>query len=251
MDALVIDAHAHCGVQECWPPQGFEDYRRSLGRSRIRGAVVFPPVPEIYDRHDAGFQDTPLWQARRRRANEYLTMLDPPDFQVFPYFFIWNDFAVDDINPRHCGIKWHRHADEPCYQYDDPDCRAAISEIRRRNLPVCLEEELANTARFILELAVGVRVVIPHLGLLNGGYDAIRSLGLWDNPDVFADTSLAPASVITDYVRRNGHQRLMFGSDFPFGDPVREMDKILNLPLSAEAKRDILYNNVSCLLGRN
>ena len=20
----------------------------------------------------------------------------------------------------HCGIKWHRHADEPVYRYDDP-----------------------------------------------------------------------------------------------------------------------------------
>lgn len=88
---------------------------------------------------------------------------------VISYFFIWNDFAVDQLKPQHRGIKWHRHSDEPVYHYDDPKCLKAIDEIRRRKMPVVLEEENKNTIRFIKEIAVGVRVIIPHLGLLNGG----------------------------------------------------------------------------------
>jgi uncharacterized protein len=250
MAGLVVDAHAHCGIQDRRPPQGFDDYRAQLRGSVIGGAVFFPPVIEIYDRHDPHFEDSPIWQERRRQANAYLALLNPADFLVFPYFFMWNDFAVQEIDQRHCGIKWHRHADEPRYRYDTPACRAAIDEIRRRNLPVCLEEELDHTVRFIQELAMGVRVIIPHLGLLNGGYDAIRARCLWERPGVYADTSLAPAGVIMDYIHTYGHQRLMFGSDFPFGDSVRELNKILHLPLADDVKQAILGDNVRRLLGK-
>ncbi len=42
--------------------------------------------------------------------------------------------------------------------------KRAIDEIKRRNMPVVLEEEFENTFIFINELAVGVKVIIPHLG---------------------------------------------------------------------------------------
>ena len=104
-------------------------------------------------------------------SNAYLLSLKPVELIVYPYFFIWNDFAVEQLSPAHCGIKWHRHADEPVYRYDDPRCRSALDEIRRRGLPVVLEEEFDQTVRFIRELADGITVVIPHLGMLNGGFD--------------------------------------------------------------------------------
>ena len=34
------------------------------------------------------------------------------------------------------------------------------------------------------ELAPEIRVIIPHLGGLNGGYKAIADYGLWDRPGV-------------------------------------------------------------------
>ena len=68
---------------------------------------------------------------------------------------LWNDFAVEQLDAAHCGIKWRRHEDEPVYHYEDPRRRAALAEIRRRNLPVVLEEEFENTVRFISEFPFG------------------------------------------------------------------------------------------------
>ena len=175
---------------------------------------------EIYDRHDPYFEDSPDWQAQRAASNQYLLNLRNRDFRVFPYFFIWNDFAVDQLDDHHCGIKWHRHADEPAYHYDDPACARALAEIRRRRLPVVFEEEFGNTLRFINEMATGIRVIIPHLGMLNGGYRAIAEAGLWANPRVYTDTSLAARHEIMDYIHRYGSGRIFFCSDFPFGDPA-------------------------------
>ncbi len=241
---MIIDAHVHCGIQDTVPPQGLQDYLNASSGSGITGAVMFPPVAEIYDRYDYNFEDTAYWQQRRQRGNEYLLFLDSKDFRVFPYLFIWNDFAVDQLTSQHKGIKWHRHDDEPEYHYVSELCAHAVEEIRRRDMPVVLEEELENTMRFIQEIAVGVKVIIPHLGGLNGGYQAIKENGLWDLPNVYADTALAATFEIKDYIKRYGVERLFFGSDFPFGDPKKELQKVLNLKLSEPEKERLVAGNI-------
>jgi uncharacterized protein len=248
MRFAIIDAHAHCGKQDLHPPQAFGDYYAEVKGSDILGVVMFPPVMEIYDRYDLHFEDDFEWQRRRQRANDYLLSLEGWGLAVFPFFFIWNDFAVDQLSDRHRGIKWHRHGDEPPYHYHDPRCKAAIEEIGRRNLPICLEEEWHHTLFFINELAPGVRIIIPHCGLLNGGFERFCRAGIWQRPNIFTDTALAPSQVIAEYVRNYGHARIMFGSDFPFGDPVSEYQKILKLDLSETEKEALLMGNVQRLL---
>ena len=73
------------------------------------------------------------------------------DLKVIPYFFIWNDFAVNQLKSQHKGIKWHRHPHEPVYRYDNPRCKEAIDEINRRNMPVVLEEEFENSMSIFME----------------------------------------------------------------------------------------------------
>ncbi|MFP4532034.1 MAG: amidohydrolase family protein [Desulfobacterales bacterium] len=243
-----IDAHAHCGIIDRYPPQSFEDYLAHVKSSPIEGVVMFSPVAEIYERDDPDFHDNMHWRNQREASNQYLLGLQDRELEVIPYFFIWNDFAVDQLTENHRGIKWHRHADEPEYNYDDPACHAAIDEIRRRNMPVVLEEELRNTIRFINELAAGVRVIIPHLGFLNGGYRAIEKAGLWENPWVYTDTSLAAPETILAYVNTYGHERIMFGSDFPFGHPPAELEKIRRLGFSEEVEQAINGGNLKKLL---
>lgn len=246
----VIDAHAHCGVIDRSMAQSFQDYRAQLAGTDICGAALFSPVLEIYDRYDANFTDTPAWQRCRRESNANLFSLEAPDLTVYPYFFVWNDFAVDQLTPAHCGIKWHRHAGEPAYCYDDPECRAALDEILYRKLPVVLEEELDNTVRFALDLAEGVTVIIPHLGFLNGGFHAIADAGLWERENVWADTALASREEIREYLRRYGHGRLLFGSDFPFGSPSAELEKVKSLELEAEVETAVLGGNFMRLQSR-
>ena len=244
----MIDAHAHCGRQDRFPPQDLSDYISRLDNSGIRAAIMFPPVAEIYDRYDPNFKDNEQWRRRRAESNEYLLGISSSQFEVYPFFFIWNDFAVDQLSEAHKGIKWHRHPDEPVYDYANPRCADAVSEIRRRNMPVVLEEEFENTLFFINELAKGARVIIPHLGMLNGGYELLRGKGIWEKPNIYADTALAPSGEIKDYVLRYGHERILFGSDFPFGDPASELNKVLRLNLPAEQRDAIIGRNAAKLL---
>jgi hypothetical protein len=245
----VIDAHAHCGVFDRSMPQSLEGYRKQVAGTDIVGAALFSPVLEIYDRDDSQFTDTAAWQRRRRLSNTYLLSLKSADLSVYPYFFIWNDFAVEQLSAAHCGIKWHRHAGEPIYHYDNPKCRAALNEIQRRKLPVVLEEEFDNTLHFVGELAEGITVIIPHLGLLNGGFGAIAEAGLWERENVWADTALASRDEIRGYLSRYGHRRLLFGSDFPFGSPSAELQKVRSLGLDREIEAAVLGGNFTRMQG--
>lgn len=244
----VVDSHAHCGIQDLTFDQSFLAYRSCVKESPITAVVMFPPVMEIYNRYDSGFKDTIAWQEKRTRANEYLLNIDDSALSVIPYFFIWNDFAVDQLTARHKGIKWHRHGDEPEYHYGSDACQAAIAEIKKRNMVVVLEEELKYTRLFIETLARDVRVIIPHLGGLNGGYGAVRDAGLWKNPNVYTDTALASSFEISDYMAAHGHERILFGSDFPFGNPESELNKIYRLDLEDHIQEAILRNNIKRLL---
>jgi len=245
----VVDAHAHCGVIDRSMPQSFEHYRQQVAGTDIGGVVLFSPVLEIYDRYDLEFSDTAAWRRSRQLSNTYLLSLKSSDLSVYPYFFIWNDFAVEQLTAGHYGIKWHRHAGEPIYRYDSPKCRAALNEIRRRNLPVVLEEEFDNTLRFVRELAGAIKVIIPHLGMLNGGFRAIAEAGLWEQENVWADTALASRDEIRAYLRRYGYHRLLFGSDFPFGSPSAELHKVRSLELEREVEAAVLGGNFTRLKG--
>jgi uncharacterized protein len=240
-DFTIIDSHLHTGVQHVnW---GWDHLRGLLLEAGITAAAPIAPVEDIYDRYDPQFVDTPAWQACRRRAHQYLLQLQDPEITTYPLFFVWNDFAWEDLGPEYVAIKWHRHLDEPVYHYDDPRCAEFLQVVRARQLPILLEESLENTLFFLEELAPDLPVIIPHLGGLNGGYVPLDRAGVWRRPQVYADTAVAALPEIKDYLRRFGAHRLLFGSDYPFSTPQTELDKIIGLDLPADQTRAILGDN--------
>ncbi|MDI6853676.1 MAG: amidohydrolase family protein [Deltaproteobacteria bacterium] len=250
MDRIVIDSHIHCGVQNVsW---GWEGIRPLLEEAGIRGAGLIPPVEDIYDRYDYNFTDTPAWQACRRAAHRYLRELNDPEIEISRYFFVWNDFAYEDLGSGYVAVKWHRHANEPEYHYDDPRCREFLEVVQKKGLPILLEETFANTLLFAEKLLPPqVPLIIPHLGGLNGGYAALERTGLFALPYVHADTALASRREIEDYLGRYGSGRLFFGSDYPFGHPAHELAKVTSLNLPSEQLQAVLADNFRrvCRLG--
>lgn len=247
-DLRIIDCHVHCGTQNVsWL---WEEVKPLLKAAGIREVGLIPPVEDIYDRYDPGFTDDARWQKCRRQAHRYLLELQDPDIAIHRYFFVWNDFAWEELRPEYVAIKWHRHGNEPEYHYQDPRCREFLEVVKARGLPILLEETFNNTLFFLEKLLpAGVPLIIPHLGGLNGGYQALSRAGVWGHPQVYADSALAGFGEIEDYLGRFGPMRLLFGSDYPFSYPYQELAKLLHLNLRAEEAQAILGGNFLRLCG--
>ena len=241
MDRFALDAHSHCGYTV-----PFEELSGEWSEGAIDGGVVFSPVEEIYDRYDPLFTDSDEYARSRSSVHGYLLNL-ARDARVYPYFFVWNDFAP--VPGGFVGIKWHRHPNEPVYAYDAPRCEERIEEICHRKLPIVFEEEFGNTVQFVRRINERTVVIIPHMGGLNGGYTRLKAAGLFESPSVWVDTALAGLREIEDFAHSYGTDRLLFGSDYPFGKPAHEKHKVVEL-FSDKELSGVLSENLLGLIGR-
>ena len=242
----IIDSHIHCGVQRVSQP--FSDIAPLLEDAGIRGACLFAPVEDIYDRYRADFDDDDRWRTCRQAAHDYLLAVAGRQPRVFSYYFVWNDFHIEDLDRGFSGIKWHHHAGEPPYRYDDPRCGAMIAAICRRRLPVVLEETFDTTLQFLRRVDGRTPVIIPHLGMLNGGFQRLLAAGVWKDETVYADTALAGREEMATFVRRYGSRRLLFGSDYPFGEPGAQLRRLQSVGFDTAALEDICAANILRLL---
>ncbi|MFP4058664.1 MAG: amidohydrolase family protein [Candidatus Brocadiia bacterium] len=252
----IVDAHCHCGCQDPSPPQDYETVAALHRQAGVDAAWAFPPVLEVYDRHDPAFVDAPEWQARRRRAHDYLLGLSRQALvpRIVPFFFVWNDFDLAGLTAEFRGVKWHRHPDEPVYRYDDPRCRRFLDAVVARQLPVTLEETFENTLRFLDELAPDAVVVIPHCGVLNGGFERLHERRVWERPRVYADSSAAPShqpGLLRTFLDAYGPEKLLYGSDYPFDTPVACRQAIADLALAPADEALVLGGNALRLVGES
>lgn len=229
--ALIVDFHVHLGPS---PALGVEvevdEVRRQMVEAGVSLAVVFPfpsmavSSPSIVD-----------WVASQAEASGFL----------IPFYYAPDDLSPPS-DPRFRGVKWHwvRGASDARSNYEvlrDPRLDSFVDGVARLKLPILFEEELEFTVRFV-ERYVDVALVVPHLGMLGGPPRAfLERLKRFDN--VYFDTSLAPAAIVSQYLEALGAGRLIFGSDVPFGFMPSELAKLRSLKLSGEEAEAILGGN--------
>lgn len=237
---LALDAHAHCGLT-----LPFRRLEPEWESGNIKGGVLFSPVDEIYDRYDPHFTDSDRYKKSRERVHSYLESLMAE--LTFCYWFVWNDFILP--KETFSGIKWHRHPYEPVYNYDAEGCEVFINHVCSLGLPIIIEEDFSNTLMLVNRIGGRTAVIIPHLGALNGGYEQLKRAGLFENKLVYADTALAGTYEMEDFAGEYGVDRIMFGSDFPFGDPSYERYKVEQVFYGRDREK-VLAENLLALLGQ-
>jgi hypothetical protein len=216
---------------------------RDLSLSGVDGAVVFAFPEDIYRMQD--FPDG------RFAANRYVLEACEEHPHLYPFYFVWKDYLIPPDLDRYCGIKWHRHPDEPKYDYSDARCEEFLSLIRERQLPVLLEEEFKPTEHFI-ERNPDINVIIPHMGERNGG--TFKMKAFFDNPRVYFDTSTSSQFEIGWMLELVGPQRILFGSDIsgthaPFYNfPWIELLKIEGLGLKKDEMEMVCSANLLRIL---
>ncbi len=237
----IIDAHIHlCNMRK---PYTKEELMADLEDAGAVGAVIFAQPADMYREVDD--------PQERAKANQYCLDSAKGEEAIYPYYFVWNDYVIPDNFSEYVGIKWHRHHDEPRYDYKIPACETFIQGVRDRNMPVIIEEEFDNTVQLI-ERLMPTPVIIPHCGMLNGGVDKMPVF--FDNPRVYFDTSMHALEGVKFILEGVGPERVIFGSDvsgtsLPFHNfPKVELEKVLQLGLSDAELEMVLAGNVERLI---
>jgi predicted TIM-barrel fold metal-dependent hydrolase len=213
-----------------------EELLRQAKESGVDRIVVFPfPSTAIED----------------ERINDKVLELGKKNRRFIPYYYIPEDLRPIPVEKNFCGGKWHwvrgiQDCSSNYHVLDDPHLHSFIEVSEAINLPIVFEEELAFTEAFV-KTTKDLKIIIPHLGMLGGDpLDFLQTFKKKEN--VFFDTALASTDMIMRFVEKIGKERILFGSDIPFGTMKRELEKILSLPIGDGGKEWILCDNLKRLI---
>jgi hypothetical protein len=165
--------------------------------------------------------------------------------QFVPCFHIREDLSP--VPGEYYSGKWHRmrSSGDVSSNYrvlEDPELSNLIDSLTVKGKPILFEEDLQFTKRFV-EMADGLPLIIPHLGMTGGNpVDFLETFK--DRPKVSFSSALAGKETIMRFIETIGPERVLFGSDVPFGSMTAEVSKILSLPISETDKALILGRNI-------
>ncbi len=148
------------------------------------------------------------------------------------------------------GIKLH-----PDSQSFDMDCPAAMKlyECIEGRLPLLIHcgdyrfdrshpKRLVN----ILDAFPKLTVVAAHFGgwsIFDQAVPYLKDRSCY--MDISSSMPFIGKEKVYDYIRLYGADRLLFGSDFPMWNPVKEYEMFMELPMSKENRQKILYKNAA------
>ena len=248
---VVIDAHTHfAGPGRGRPPCSLEELLSLMDRNGIDTVVATPPYSSIgvdrtYDEANAFIADT------MKRAPERVLGF----YRVNPH--ILGD-ALERIEEgvKHQGFRGVKlHPRNEAFAINSEDLVFPIAELASRlRVPILFHTGDPDTYGFAQPTLVGdladtfpdVTIIIGHMGkrLFE---DAILVARWFDN--IILETSFRSPREIIRSVKRVGADRVVYGSDMPFGIPEIEMMKIGLCDISREEKEEVLGGNMFRILG--
>jgi predicted TIM-barrel fold metal-dependent hydrolase len=234
----IIDSHTHWGPSVSMGTEvTTQELLRQAEQSNVSRIVIFPfPSMALADE---GINEKLLGEASRIK-------------KFIPYYYIPEMMKPIPDGKGFLGGKWHwMQGIQDCSSnykaLEDPKLEEFIEASEKIDLPIVFEEELAFTEAFVRKTK-NLKIIIPHLGMLGGNpIDFLHIFKAMEN--VYFDTALASPDTVIRFIENIGHERVLFGSDIPFGTMKWELEKVLSLPVGDDKKEWILSKNLKRLIG--
>src|SRR4030043_1441380 len=234
----IIDSHTHWGPSIALGTEvTTNELLQQAKESGVDRIVAFPfPSTAIKD----------------ESINDKVLELGKKNGKFIPYYYIPEDLRPIPKERNFYGGKWHwvRGVQDCSSNYrvlEDPGLDSFIEASEKVGLPIVFEEELAFTEAFVKKTKI-LKIIIPHLGMLGGNpMDFLQAFKSREN--VHFDTALASTDNIMGFIDKVGTERILFGSDIPFGTMKGELGKVLSLPIGDDKKERILSKNLKKLIG--
>ena len=234
----IIDSHTHWGPSLTMGTEvTTAELLRQAAQCTVDRIVIFP---------------FPSMALANEKINEELLYEATRNEKFIPYYYIPETMKPIPSGKGFYGGKWHwMRGIQDCssnYQaLEDPRLGEFIEASEKIDLPIVFEEELSFTEAFIKKTK-NLKIIIPHLGMLGGNpMDFLQAFKSREN--VHFDTALASTDNVMGFIDKVGAERILFGSDIPFGTMKGELGKVLSLPIGDDKKERILSKNLKRLIG--
>lgn len=164
------------------------------------------------------------------------------------------DEEIDYI--KRSGLKGIKlHPDTQQFPIDDPRLFPVYEQLQG-SLPVlvhCGDKRFdyshPRRLRRILEQFPRLQVIAAHLGGWSVYDEAVAIL---KDTDCYFDISsclgFLTLEQMKNYIEAYGADRILFGSDFPIGDPVKEVETFLKIDLKTQDREKIAFRNAQTIL---
>jgi len=232
----IIDSHTHWGPSVSLGTNvTTQELLQQAAQSGVEKIVIFPfPSMALSDQ---AINEELLEEASRVK-------------KFIPYYYIPESLHPIPKGKGFYGGKWHwMRGIQDCssnYQVlEDPRVNDFIEESEEIDLPIVFEEEFPFTEAFV-KRTKNLKIIISHMGMLGGNpLDFLKAFKEREN--VYFDSALASPGTVMKFVEKVGSERIIFGSDIPFGTMKWELGEILSLSVGDDEKEMILSKNIKKL----
>lgn len=153
------------------------------------------------------------------------------------------------------GVKLH--PDFQRFQIDTPEMDPIYDEIAKNNMPILVHAgdcryDFSGPKRIahVYEKHPDLIIIAAHFG---GYTEWDASMEYLVGKNIYFDTSSTfwklSYEKANEIIKKHGHEKFLFGSDYPMWDHEEELARFNKLDLTEQQKNDILYNNAARLLG--
>lgn len=233
----MIDAHIHLGSfpykNKKWG--SFEEYKKIAKKLNIKKYCLIPiGLQENFTENSTPNNNSVLNEAKKNNS-------------IIPVYW-FNIFDLPKkINPNYKAIKFH-----PDIGQINIDDKRISNFINRINLPVFIHtnenKEYSNLGKISnLAKKVHVPVIAVHSGSVIKTFFKLDNYKFPDNI-YFEISGMQYAIILKKLYNKFGAERIIFGSDYPFGDPRVSLAMIETLDLSKKENNLITEKNISKIL---
>lgn len=266
---MKIDAHAHaCGYYDTT-----EHILEKLDEFGLDKVVLFPGEPgkkvvNIQDmkRKEVLYVTNVIGEflgrfinfsriINARNSDVYGMRMQAPD-KIIQYYWATPEYLhrleADYRDMKFAGIKVHQ-----CIKYfsiKSPFFMRIVEFAEINNLPVLIHLYGKKDAKKLIEVVKNrkVKVIVAHLfhwKIFKSAWAEVKNQIWFD----MANYYFLNRETIINAIGSFGSEKLIFGSDNPFGENCigKTLELVNNLPVSIEDKRNILGDNLLSVLGKN
>ena len=249
----IIDAHMHIGLHSFCDNENsefpydlcstYDEIIRLMDANDVDKAIILP---------------IPHKDFNTEKTNSYVfeAYQKYPD-RLIPFCRI-DEHLEENIRKGFRGVKLHLLYEE----VDIKNIKKELQQIEDANIPIIIHAKFANKVKQIeqiLKYAPNLNIILAHMGrghLYTGEQTIDNALALKKYPNVYMDLStVGDLQSIINVCEILGYDRVIYGSDYPFGktflgEKYRYGDELnaLKQNLSHEQSMLIFHENIERLL---